>query len=150
MILPLHRRFLFLWLALSVALGTSADALAAELKLDVRLVWGTNDEKSPNPGHKPADAKTTAKLAKAFKWKTYFLVSSHNVDVPDKAAKKVKLSDQSEVEVREVEAGKIEVKVFGKGKLVRTITEKLSKDGTVVIAGDDKNESAWFILIKNR
>ena len=63
-------------------MGSSAgSALAADLKLEARLIWGTNDETSPNPDHKPVDAKTTGMLSKAFKWKKYFLVNSERVDV---------------------------------------------------------------------
>jgi hypothetical protein len=129
---------------------SAGTALASDLNLEVRLVWGTNDEKSPNPDHKPVDAKITGMLSKAFKWKKYFLVNSEKVDVASRATKKVKLSDDSQVEIRELEGDNIEIHVYGKGKLVRKIKEPLSKDGTVVIAGEDKNDCAWFIIVRNR
>ncbi len=135
----------------ALVIGASAErAVAGDLKLEVRLIWGTNDDNSPNPDHRPVDAKTTGMLSKAFKWKKYFLVNSEKVDVPSRAAKKVKLSDQSSVEIRELEGDRIGIDVIGKGKVVRKITEPLSKDGTVVIAGEDKNDCAWFIIVKNR
>ena len=34
------------------------------------------------------------------------------------------------------------------GKHVRKITEKITKQDSLVIAGDDKNDCAWFILIR--
>lgn len=146
----IHRRLAILFLFVLACAGTALSASAGELKLDVRLVWGTNDEKSPNPDHKPVDGKIAAVLSKAFKWKSYFLVNSQKVDVANRECKKVKLSDHSEVNICELEGDKIEIQVFGKGKLIRKIVEPLTKDGIVVIAGDDKNESAWFIIIKNR
>ena len=147
---PIYRRLAALALAGIFMAFSSGTALASDLKLEVRLIWGTNDEKSPNPDHKPVDAKTTGMLSKAFKWKKYFLVNSEKVDVASRATKKVKLSEHSEVEIRELEGDNIEIHVYGKGKLVRKIKEPLSKDGTVVIAGEDKNDCAWFIIIKNR
>lgn len=145
-----YRRLALLCMAVLLCTGSALSAAAGELKLDVRLVWGTNDDKSPNPDHKPVDSKIATTLSKAFKWKNYFQVSSQKVDVANRDSKKVKLSEQSEVVIKEMEGDKIEVKVYGKGKVVRTITEPLAKDGTLVIAGDDKNDCAWFIVIKNR
>ena len=147
---PIHRRLALIVLSALVMGSSAGSALAADLKLEARLIWGTNDETSPNPDHKPVDAKTTAILSKAFKWKKYFLVNSERVDVASRSTKKVKLSDHSSVDIRELEGDKIELKVFGKGKVVRTITEPLAKEGTVVIAGDAQNDCAWFIIIKNR
>ncbi len=146
----IYRRLAALALTGFIMAFSAGTALASDLKLEVRLIWGTNDEKSPNPDHKPVDAKTTGMLSKAFKWKKYFLVNSEKVDVASRATKKVKLSEHSEVEIRELEGDNIEIHVYGKGKLVRKIKEPLSKDGTVVIAGEDKNDCAWFIIIKNR
>lgn len=147
---PMHRRLILLLLTSMLALCSTGRASASDLKLEIRLIWGTNDETSPNPDHKPVDSKTTGTLSKAFKWKKYFLVNSEKVDVASRATKKVKLSDHSSVEVRELEGDKIEINVIGKGKVVRKITEPLTKDGTMVIAGEDKNDCAWFIVIKNR
>jgi hypothetical protein len=45
---------------------------AAELHLEAKLIWGTDDEKSPDPNHKPVDAVTAEQFRKVFRWKYYF------------------------------------------------------------------------------
>ena len=42
---------------------------AATMKLQVQLVWGTNDDHSPNPKHKPVEADVRKKLKELpLKW----------------------------------------------------------------------------------
>ena len=126
---------------------TAFSASAEDLKLDVRLVWGTDLEQSPNPEHKPLDAATAKKLG-IFKWKKYFMVNRKQVDVPSGGAKKVRLSPECEIEIRDLQGPMVEVNIYGKGKHVKKIVEKISREDLLTIAGDDKNDCAWFILIK--
>ena len=49
-------------LALTVLLAGQSVAQAAAAKLEATLIWGTNDEKSPNPEHKKVDAAVAKKL----------------------------------------------------------------------------------------
>jgi hypothetical protein len=122
-------------------------AQAAELKLEVRLIWGSNEAKSPNPNHKPVDAETAKKLGKVFKWKYYFDVNKLNETVPSRGTKRIKVSDKCEIEITEMEGSSVEVKLYGEGKLINKSVKSLKKGESFVLAGDDKNESAWFIMI---
>ena len=36
-------------------------AVAADRKMEARLIWGTNDDKSPDPKHKPLDGELAKK-----------------------------------------------------------------------------------------
>jgi hypothetical protein len=134
-------------LALLLLVGTTADTLAANLKLEAKLIWGTDDEKSPNPEHTQVDAAMRDKLRKVFKWKNYFVVNRVVREVPSRASNKFELSKDCTIEIRELEGPRIEVKLIGKGKEVHKTTLNIDKGQSVVYSGDDKNQSAWFVYI---
>lgn len=122
---------------------------AGELKLEAQLIWGTNDPKPPKPEHKPVDDATSQRLRKVFKWKSYFIVNSQTKIVPSRGSNRFKLSDDCTVEITELEGPKVEVKLIGKGVPVHKSTKELQKGEWFVYSGDDKNESAWFIIIRD-
>lgn len=121
-------------------------AAAAETKLEIQLVWGTNDETSPDSTHKPLEAAMVKKLG-MFKWKKYFLVNRQTIPLSP-AEQKVRLSEQCVVEMKNLGDSRYEINVFGKGKHVLKKTGKITSAAPFVIAGDDKNDCAWFILIR--
>ena len=122
-------------------------AQASELKLEAKLIWGTNDEKSPKKEHIRLDEVTAAKLRKVFKWKNYFVVNKKTGVVPNRSSNQFKLSDDCTVEITELEGPRVEVKLIGKGVPVHKAVKELKKGDWFVYSGDDKNESAWFIII---
>jgi hypothetical protein len=134
-------------LALLLLAGGAIDTWAANLKLEAKLIWGTDDDKSPNPDHKEVDPATREKLRKVFKWKNYFAVNRVVKEVPSRGSNQFKLSPDCTIEIRELEGPKVEVKLIGKGKEVHTTTLTISKGQSVVYSGDDKNQSAWFAII---
>ena len=134
-------------LALLLLAGGAFDTFAANLKLEAKLIWGTDDEKSPNPDHKEVDAATKEKLCKVFKWKNYFVVNRVVKEVPSRSSNQFKLSQDCTIEIKELEGPKVEVKLIGKGKEVHKTTLTISKGQSVVYSGDDKNQSAWFVII---
>jgi hypothetical protein len=136
-----------LFLAALLLTGSLSPANAAELKLEAKLIWATNDEASPNPEHKPVDPATAEKLRKVFKWKSYFVVNRLVKTVPSRGSNRFELSKQCTVEIRELEGPRVEVKLIGQGKEVHKTTKTLTKGEWFTYAGDDKNESAWFVII---
>ena len=141
------RRAARCFLALLLLAGTTVETLAANLKLEAKLIWGTDDEKSPNPDHKEVDPATREKLRKVFKWKNYFVVNRVVKEVPSRSSNQFKLSPDCTIEIKELEGPKVEVKLIGKGKEVHKTTLTISKGQSVVYSGDDKNQSAWFVII---
>lgn len=127
--------------------STIPSAFAAELKLEAKLIWATNDDKSPDPNHKAVDPATAEKLRKVFKWKNYFVVNRVVKTVPSRGSNRFELSKQCTVEIRELEGPRVEVKLIGEGKEVHKTTKALTKGEWFTYAGDDKNESAWFVII---
>ena len=141
------RRAARCFLALLLLVGGTLDSLAANLKLEAKLIWGSDDEKSPNPDHKEVDAATREKLCKVFKWKHYFVVNRVVKEVPSRSSNQFKLSQDCTIEIKELEGPKVEVKLIGKGKEVHKTTLTISKGQSVVYSGDDTNQSAWFVII---
>ncbi|MGC8743362.1 MAG: hypothetical protein ACP5T0_05740 [Verrucomicrobiia bacterium] len=142
------------WLVLKVLILVFAlmspviPAQAANLKLEISLVWGSNEEKLPDPKYHRVNDELGKKLQKIFKWKHYFLIKKQEAEVPSRATKKFKVSDKCDVEITEMEGPRVEVKLYGEGKLINRTIKSLTKDEMITIAGDDKNETAWFVIIK--
>jgi hypothetical protein len=141
------RRAARCFLALLLLVGSTIDTFAANLKLEAKLIWGTDDEKSPNPDHKEVDPATREKLRKVFKWKNYFVVNRMVKEVPSRSSNKFELSKQCTIEIKELEGPRVEVKLIGEGKEVHKTIKTISKGDSVVYSGDDKNQSAWFVII---
>jgi hypothetical protein len=123
-------------------------AKAANLKLEIYLVWGSNEEKLPDPKYKKLNEDLAKKLQKIFKWKHYFQINKQNAEVPSRATKRFKVSDKCDVEITEMPGPQVEVKLYGEGKLINRTIKALTKDERLTIAGEDKNETAWFVIIK--
>lgn len=127
--------------------GSTMDLLAADLKLEAKLIWGTNDDRSPDANHKEVDSTTKEKLRKVFKWKNYFVVNRVVKPVPNRGTNRFELSKECTIEIKELEGPKVEVKLIGKGREVHKTALTITKGQSVVYSGDDKNESAWFVVI---
>lgn len=68
--------------------------------------------------------------------------------IPEGKTVPVPLSNVCKVDVKYLGGSRIEVKLYGHGKLVTTATHTLPQNDRLVMAGDDKNDSAWFIAFK--
>ncbi len=148
MSLSFHSRLLgpHWWVLLGLC-GFILHVSAAELTLEARLIWGTDEQRSPDPGQKPVDPITADKLRNIFKWKSYFVVNRLVQKVPSRSSNRFELSKQCTVEIRELEGAQVEVKLIGDGKEVHKTTKKLSKGEWFTYAGDAKGQSAWFVII---
>lgn len=127
--------------------SSSLPARAENIKVEARLIWGTNEEKSQKPKHEPVDEETAEKFRKIFQWKNYFLEKTVQENVPNRESKRLELSEQCAIEVRELPGEPVEVKLFGKGKFINKTTKPLKKGEWFIIGGDDKNECAWFVVL---
>lgn len=123
-----------------------ARAAAGEAKFEAILVWGTNDDKSPDPKHKPV-SDSMAKRLKDFKWTHYFEVARNEIKV-GKEEKKVQMSKDCVVVIKSLDDDQFEVSLVGKGKVVGTIKQKIQKDRCLVTGGNASNSTGWFVVIK--
>ena len=121
---------------------------AGEIKLEAQLIWGTNDEKSPNPKHKSVDAKVEKKLKKLpFKWQHYFEVNRKQFTVAQGETTKIVLSKDCEIKVRNAGNNSVELQIFGKGESVGKISQALPKDELLVTGGNAANFTSWFVVL---
>ena len=118
-----------------------------ELKFAVQLIWGTNEEKPPGKDLKEVDPRITEALKGIFKWKNYFEVTRKNLAVASKAMQRVKLSDKCEVEVQNLGNSSVQIKLLGEGKCVHTRKESITPGKVIAFAGEDKNDTVWFVVL---
>ena len=133
-----------------ISLGGAA-AHAAEVNLKAQLIWGTDGDKPPTASYKELDGAIKKKLCRVFKWKNYFEISQQPAAITSTASKRLKMSPRCEVEVRFVDDTTLEIKLFGEGKLTKTVRQplkSLTQGGIAVIAGDAKDnvDDAWFVV----
>ncbi len=140
-----------LWIFLA-GVVSSPDAFSAELvavKFQAQLVWGTNDEQSPDPKHKPVEPDVRAKLGELpLKFTNYFEVNRKSVEVASTGASKVPLSEKCQVEVKSLGGSTFEVSLYGKGKEVVKRKQTLVKGEMLVVGGNAPNATAWLVVLK--
>ncbi len=122
-----------------------------DVKLVAQLVWATEHPK-PKQEMKELDRKLSDKLRKMFKWKNYFEIDRQSFDVPPTGTRKIKMSSKCELELQQLDSATLEVKLYGEGKLVKTIRQPvhpLQKGEYAAIGGDDKDSygDAWFVVL---
>src|SRR5882762_11853550 len=92
------------------AADVKRQAQAADMTLEVQLIWGTNDDQSPDKNHQPVDPDIKKRLKDLpLKWNNYFLVNRKRFDVPPSATKKEPLSEKCSIEVKNLGNDSIEV-----------------------------------------
>ncbi len=136
---------------LAVNAGT-AWAGGNDLKLRAQLVWGTDEAKPKDAAYKDLDPELRQKLSRVFKWKNYWQISEQKCGFKSGETKKLKMSAKCELELRHLDDATIEIKLYGEGKLTRTVKQSikvLDKGEFTVLAGDDKDKQndAWFVVI---
>ena len=120
---------------------------AGELNLQAQLVWGTDDNKPKDPSLKDVEPKLKKKLKDVFKWKNYFVCRDLTFFVPNSSTKKIQMSSRCQIQVENLGGSRIEVKLYGEGNLLVTKKQILSPGELLVLAGDDKNNTAWFVVL---
>jgi hypothetical protein len=139
------------WMAIGYAVTGPAQPAAkgSAMKIEVQLLWSTDDATSPNPKHKPAEADIEKKLkALPLKWKNYFLVKRMTMDVPSLDSKTEALSEKCSVEVKDLGKSMVEVSYFGKNKKVEKRKQAFPKGEMLVYGGNAPGTNAWFVVLK--
>jgi hypothetical protein len=136
-------------LALAGLMLTALALPAADFKYEAQLIWATNDQKSPDPKHKPVEAEVRKKLADLpLKWQNYFEVNRKTIELSRGGTQKVALSDKCVIEVKDVGGRKVEVSLLGKGEPVLKRTQPLPKREILVLGGNAPNATAWLVTLK--
>jgi len=116
--------------------------------IELQLIWGTNDQQSPDPSQKPVEASVEKLLASPqspYRWKHYFVVNRKVEEIASDVSKdKIAMSAHCEMDIKYLGKNRIQVKLYGDGKLLSTQREGLP----LLLAGDAKNDTAWMVLIR--
>lgn len=136
-------------LVLAAVCGAPATTLAADMKLEAVLVWGTNDGKPADSNLKPIAEDIAKKMnCLPFKYTNYFEVNRKNLVLPQGGTQKAKLSKDCSITVKSLEDGKTELMLMGKGQPACKITQELKTGKCLVTGGHAENSTAWFVVIK--
>lgn len=120
------------------------------LPIQIQLIWGTNNEKQPDdPRLKELNAQLLERL-RAFKWDYYYEVARRNVVLNRETPQKIKVSEKCFIYAEYKGNKVIRVKFYGEKKLVWKGEYHLKPELPLAIAGDDKNENVWFVLVSLR
>ena len=144
----MRRTFRLGFAALVLAAGLGA-AVAADRKLEARLIWGTNEGRSPDASHKPLDGDLAKKLGDMpLKWKNFFEVNRQVFTINTTNYTKVVMSKKCYIEVKDKGGNNITVKMYGEGKQVNRVDKPLPKGEILTIGGDAKDNNAWFLTVR--
>ena len=140
---PMNRFTVFVALLLFVSSGY-VTAQADPITVQARLVVGSSKEQKDKM-EVPADIKK--KLARVFKWMHYYQLSSRQLNIADATTESAKLSRAATIKVTNKKSGKVAVSLFSKGKMLVQKTQSLKPGHHMVLAGNTKTDSAWFIVL---
>ncbi len=122
---------------------------AEDIKVEARLIWATNDQTSPDPNHKPVDPELAKWLGHRYTWKHYFKVERKVALIPEGVTNKFVMSDKCIVEVKNIGKNGIFANLIGEGKSFCKVTQALPPGESLGLAGDSRNDTAWFVILKN-
>jgi hypothetical protein len=130
--------------------GPAPAAPAPELK--AQLVWATDEPKPADKPLKDVEQKLGEKLRRLFRWKNYWEINSQPVALQASAPVKVTMSPKCLIEVRRIDDSNVEIKLWGEGRLVRTLQQSLrllQQGEYCIIGGDDKDKynDAWLVVL---
>lgn len=115
--------------------------------LHVQVVRGIKESKPKEASWKPVGPRLTKRLARIHAWNHYFQIGHHEVRVPESGSNKVRLSRERELEIKRVSATDIELRLYLKGKLVRSSRVSL-QNGITILGGDNTPDEGWFVVVR--
>jgi hypothetical protein len=126
------------------------DKPATEQKYTAMLIWGTDAPKPNDPNLKDVDPKLIEKFRKIFKWKDYYEIKRQDIDLKMGQPQDVALSDKCAIKLNLTEKEGMAYELLGEGKSVYKGNQSMPLKDILILAGDDKNATAWFVVLKPR
>jgi hypothetical protein len=143
------RGIAILILALVAAPFLAADNKPAEQKYTAILIWGTDDGKPDDKDLKDLDEALLEKFRKLpVKWKNFYEVTRKDLVVKTGHEQKITLSDKCELKIHQTEKEGMAVELIGDKKTVYKGTRSMPTKEMLIFGGDDKNATAWFVVLK--
>jgi hypothetical protein len=130
------------------ALFAAAHASAQEIKVEARLIWGSDSETNTN--RKIEDPRLNEDLSRIFKWKTYYQITNRIAAIPANETRPLEMSSKCVLNVKNLGDSRIEVSCFGNGKWVSKGAYSLTSGKWLTLGGADRNDTAWFIVMRSR
>jgi hypothetical protein len=127
-----------------------ASARAADMQLEAKLLWGSNDATDKVKHQLVHDEKLVSTLHNNFKWSNYFEITNKTVTIPQDKTGILQMSEKCKLEVKNLGNSRIEIKCIGNGKTVSKGQHSLPQGKWVALGGSDKNHTAWFIALKTK
>lgn len=130
--------------------GGNAQAQSADARFESRLIWATNDKKSPDPNHKAVEPEIREKLAKLhLKWENFFEVNKVAFTVAKGGTNCAVMSPKCALEVKLLDANRVEVSLLGKkGDRPCRQIQPLPKGEILVFGGNAPDATAWLVALK--
>jgi hypothetical protein len=148
------RRLAALAAIFALSLAFSADNQAGDSprvqSYTAILIWGTDGPKPEDKDLKDVDGKLVEKFKKIFKWKNYHEVNRKDIELKAGEPKVVDLSPKCAVKLQLTEKEGMDVELLGEGKSVYKGTQSMPLKDVLIVAGDDKNATAWFVVLQPR
>ena len=134
---------------LLLACGQSG-AHAAEMQLQVFLLWGTDDSKPPEgKAYKPVESDVRLKLKDLpLKWTNWFEVTRKDSKLAQGETKEVPISEKCKLILKRGVSHELEVTLIGKGKEVVKRRQSLPRGEMLVLGGNAPNSTAWLVVLK--
>jgi hypothetical protein len=136
---------MFLGIVLAVVGGT---AKGADMQLEAKLIWGSNDSADKVSHKLVADPKLSSDLHRIFKWSNYYEINTKSVTIPANKSGELQMSEKCKLEIKNLGKNWIEVNCIGKGKQVSKGKHSLAPGKWFTLAGNDKNNTAWFVVMR--
>jgi hypothetical protein len=112
----------------------------------VQLIRGTEQDQPPDPKSKRIHPRLAGAFYSVFKWKSYWEISSREVELEAGRVVRVRLNPERDVEIDLTDPSKRAVTAFLNGKKVqRTVSPRT--EARTFIGGDRDSNSAWFIVV---
>jgi len=128
-----------------VLTGAKARAASGDLKLEMQLVLGSNDTKPKDSDLKPVSHDIEKKLKRLpLKWEHYYVVSHRKITVAAEASRRITLSNECQVSVKNLGDSRVELTLMNGNQTVGRITQSLHKGRTLVAGGG--TESTIVVL----
>ena len=117
------------------------------LQLYVQLIRATNNERPASPDWKAAGPRVKACLSPAFGWKNYWQVSLQEVSVQHGKATKASLTPGRRLEINRVGDNVIELRLFHREQLSRSIRHPLSRK-MAITGWEIERKEAGFVVVR--
>jgi hypothetical protein len=120
--------------------------------LKLQLIWGTdtniNDVEHLKGKFKEVHPAVKKRLGEFLKWNYYYEISSKKVDLKEPKEYSVVMSKHCEIKISKVEDEVVEVKLFGKDKMVVKKKARITPKKPQSIAGKTESTAEfWCVLI---